>query len=657
MKPDATIIIPVLNNHPFTVQCVESIRKETQEVAHEVIVVDNGSRPAVRGFLPRGVRVIRNGENRGFGGACNQGARAARGRHLVFLNNDTVVQPGWLKALVDRAEADPTAGAVGAKLVYPDGKLQEAGGIIWSDGNGWNYGRGDDPRHPRYNFVREVDYASAACLLVRRDLFRRLGGFDPRYGLGYGEDSDLCFAIRKAGFRVLYEPRAEVVHFEGMTGGRNPDEGIKALQRENKEKLFRKWRRAMARQPEFDRSAVPAAATRGRKKSILVVDPLTPMYDRSSGSLRIWNVLKHWVSRGHHVAYVARNAVNQDRYVAECRALGVEVYPTDPERYPPEDRPRLAARPIDWEDLLGSRSWDLAYLSFWHIAEVYAPMIRARRPETRIVVDSHDLHFRRLEQALAMDGGGPSREEVSVLRERELAVYREADGVVVVTPEERAAIQALIPGSPVYVIPGMYRVDPRPAPFEKRDGLLYVGNFPHVPNVDAVLWFVREVFPRLTGEFPELRLWVVGTRPPDEIRRLHGRGPGGRGEIIVSGAVPDTAPFLRQARVSIAPVRYGAGMIGKVAEAMAAGTPVVTTPIGASGVGAVNGRDLLTAERPEDFAAAVGALLRNRALWRRLQREGRARIRMRYTPERVAGEMDRIAAVAPAGAVRGAAGA
>ena len=138
---------------------------------------------------------------------------------MCFLNNDTVVRGGWLEHLVITAEGDPKIGAVGAKLLYPDGRLQEAGNILWRDATGWNVGHAENPEDPRYNFLRDADYVSGAALLVRRELFERLGGFSEAYRPAYYEDADLCFGVRSLGYRVVYQPRAEVVHYEGVTSG------------------------------------------------------------------------------------------------------------------------------------------------------------------------------------------------------------------------------------------------------------------------------------------------------------------------------------------------------------------------------------------------------------------------------------------------------
>src|SRR5206468_1794360 len=157
--------------------------------------------------------------NQGFIASSMDGARVSKGHYLLFLNNDTIVRRGWLRALLGTLESHPRAGLVGAKLLFPDGCLQEAGGVVWRDGSAWNYGRMDDPQKPEYNYVREVDYCSGACILIPRDLFFACGGFDTRYMPAYYEDTDLAFAVRRAGRQGLYQPRAGVIHLGGMTAG------------------------------------------------------------------------------------------------------------------------------------------------------------------------------------------------------------------------------------------------------------------------------------------------------------------------------------------------------------------------------------------------------------------------------------------------------
>ena len=262
----ASIVIPVLDHAAVTLDCLAAIATHTTPGSNKVIVVDNGSGEDLRAMLARvqGVTVIRNERNAGFVEACNQGAAASSGEFVVFLNNDTAVLPGWLEALVSTLSRRPDAGAVGARLLFPDGRLQEAGSIIWSDGLGWNYGKFDDPEAPEVGYVREVDYCSGACLRPPGG-FHELGGFDLRYAPAYYEDVDFCFRLREQGYAVLYQPSARVVHLKGATAGTDESTAFKQYQRVNRDKFVERHRDALRTQCPSDPRLVAARATATRE--------------------------------------------------------------------------------------------------------------------------------------------------------------------------------------------------------------------------------------------------------------------------------------------------------------------------------------------------------------------------------------------------------
>jgi GT2 family glycosyltransferase/glycosyltransferase involved in cell wall biosynthesis len=574
-----------------------------------VIVVDDASSDATPQRLAdiAGLRSLRNAQNLGFIGSCNAGAAAARGEYLLFLNNDTVVTAGWLEALVCCIGEAPDAGLVGARLVYPDGRLQEAGGIVFDDGSGWNYGRFEDPDDPRYGFRREVDYCSGAAILLRRDLFEKLGRFDTRYTPAYYEDTDLAFAVRAAGLKTYVEPAATVVHFEGITSGTDIASGTKRYQVINREKFLDKWKDALARQP-VPGTAIIQAATHRATRRVLIVDATTPTPDQDSGSLRMVNLMRVLADLGCQVTFLPENRLFVERYTPALQALGVEAlyapYAQDPVRL-------LRER---------GREFDLVLLSRHYVAASFLGLVRLYAPRARLAFDTVDLHYLREQRAAELSGDAALARHAAATRAQELKLIREADVTLVVSPVEQELLSKDAPGARVDVLSNVHEVFGRGKPYAERNDLVFVGGFQHPPNTDAVGWFVADVFPRIRAELPDVRFHVIGSKVPDAIRALASE------HVLVHGFVEDIAPYMEGCRISVAPLRYGAGVKGKVNMAMSHGLPVVATPIAVEGMHVSVGGDVLVAEEAEAFAREVVRLYRDESLWNTLAQNGLANV-------------------------------
>jgi GT2 family glycosyltransferase len=261
-EPVVSIVIPVYNHYTQTISCLKSLHAAGTLCRYEIILANDCSDDETRSISDSAtnLRILSNAENLQFLRNCNNAATTARGKYLLFLNNDTNVQTGWLDSLLATAESDRSIGIVGPKLVYPNGRLQEAGGIVWNDGSCWNYGWFDDPQKEEYNYTREVDYVSGACLLIRRDLWEKVGGFDERFAPAYYEDTDLAFQARQFGYKVMYQPKSVVVHFEGISSGTDLKSGVKHNQLANKKKFFAKWQTVLQKE-HFERGRNLIAAS------------------------------------------------------------------------------------------------------------------------------------------------------------------------------------------------------------------------------------------------------------------------------------------------------------------------------------------------------------------------------------------------------------
>ncbi|MEN1972688.1 glycosyltransferase [Luteimonas sp. MJ204] len=604
-QPVASIVIPVYGQFAHTLACLRALAAHPPAAAFEVIVVDDGSGDETPDLLPRidGLRYHRRAGNGGFIAACNDGAALARGDVLVLLNNDTVPQPGWLDALLATFDTHPGTGLVGAQLLYPDGRLQEAGGVVFADGSAWNYGRFGDPADPRHAYVRDVDYASGAAIAIPRQLFLDLGGFDTRYAPAYYEDTDLAFAVRAAGRRVLYQPAARVVHDEGATSGTDTASGAKAGQVRNQAVFLAHRRQALAgfgaRQ-----EPTPAILHRGQRQ-VLVIDALTPQPDRDSGSLRLVNLMRLLRAEGAHVVFLPANRRYDGAYTDALRELGVEAWCAP-----------HAARAPAWLAEHGPR-FDVVVVCRHYVASEFLPLLRRHAPGARVVFDSIDLHYLREARSAEVTGDARLAQAAGRTRRQELAVIAATDTTLVVSAAEREVLAVDAPDARVEVLSNLHSVAGRGLPFDQRRDLVFVGGFRHPPNVDAVRWFVGEALPRVRERLPDVRFHCIGGDVPPEIAAL-ADAPG----VTVHGHVPDITPYMDGCRLALAPLRYGAGVKGKVNLSMAHGQPVVATTCAIEGMHLADGRDVLVADDADAFADAVVRAYCDRDLWERLAGNG-----------------------------------
>lgn len=609
-EPRASIVIPMHGQYASTRRCLAAIAYAPTAIPYELIVVDDGSPDASADWLAReapAVRVVRHAFARGFNQACCSGAAVARGSVIVLLNNDTEPCAGWLDELLDPFERWADTGLVGAQLVFPDGRLQEAGGIVWGNGEPWNCGRGGNPHDPRYAYARRIDYASGAALAIRSELWLQVGGFSPEFSPAYYEDTDLAFKVRAAGCTVRYAPLARVIHHEGVSNGTNTDaaQGLKRYQAINGPLFERKWAAAFEGPQEPSLAEADRIKDRGIVGRALFIDHDTPRPDRDAGSHAALVEMDLVQQLGWKITFLPANLAWLGSYTEALQRRGIEVL--------------HAPFVLSLEQCLRERGseFDLIYITRYSVAATALPLIVRHAPQARLLFCNADLHHLRelrAAQAQALRGDAAERalEQVREVQRQELEVIRQVHLTLSYSEVEQAVIAVETLGAaPTATCPWVVEGPPQPAPLAGRSGLAFLGSYGHPPNREAIDAFLAEVWPGLRADLPELTLHLYGSGMSAELGRSWGAVAG----VVLEGWVADPALVYARHRLFIAPLRSGAGLKGKVAAAAAHGIPQVLSPVAAEATGLRHGQEIWIAARADQWREGVALLCREDGPW------------------------------------------
>ena len=612
-EPLCSIVIPTYRHGDMLHECLRSIAASvgSDGTSHEVVVVVNGPQFAwFSGLVEtlRGVTLVQSAINRGFSGGCNLGVGHSRGKYVVLLNDDATVEPGWLRALVDTVERAPAdVAAVGSCNLTVDGVLDEAGSVIFADGSTMAAGRGMPAESTEWDFVRDVDYCSASSLLIKRDAWDAVGGFDIRYHPAYHEDTDLCLRLRDHGYRILYEPRSRIVHRVSQS----TEVGFRELlMRRNRGVVAVRWAarlREHERPPKNGkdiRRAVERGAQRARRvrRQVLLVDDLLPSTGVGAGFSRTIQLVQDVTGARDALTVAALAAAPRTSDL--LRDFGVRVVEQDLLTY--LSRPEIVV--------------DAAVISRPNNVPLCLDVIRRTQPHAAVVMDHEALFHRRLRRQAAMATDPEEAARLAATADyMQLLVDRAVAAVdlnVCISEEEAAYVRGVQGSAPVRVLePRAPLTVPTAATLDGRRDLVFVAGWmagPSSPNVDAIVWFVERVLPLVRSQVPWARVRVTGATPPPQVRALAADG------VKVCGYVDDLGAAYAGARAVIAPIRVGAGVKLKTVEALEYGVPTVATTVGAEGIDLGDHTNALVVTDEESaFAAAVVELLVDGSAWRR----------------------------------------
>lgn len=617
-NPLVSIIIPIHNKWPITRHCLVSLLVAANRASFEVIVVDDGSSDDSVDIpsMVLNVGYVRNEQPVGFVLGCNRGASMAKGEYLVFLNNDTEPTVGWLDELLDAFKNFPDVGMAGSRLLYPDGTLQEAGGIVWNNGDPWNYGRNANPHDPRYGYTRQADYVSGAAIMLPRKLWEEIGAFSEEFVPAYFEDTDLAFKVRAAGKKVLYVPHSTVYHYEGASSGTSTASGMKRFQEVNRPKFKRKWASAYAnhgvigRDPDLEKD-------RGITRRALLIDVSVPRPNNDAGSYATVQEIRLLQALGFKVTFVAENLSHLGCDYDRLTRMGVETL--------------YAPFVLSVNEVLEKRGreFDVVYVTRYYTALNHIDNVRRLAPQAKILFNNVDLHFLRQMREAASGSQLTSFRVAEETRVKELDVCRRVDVILSYSDIEHAVLEGHgIPKSKIALCPWVVEVPESVPDFASRNGVGYLGGFEHGPNRPAVMFFVEEVLPRLRSRNQQINLRVFGSGSSQALHDLKREG------VVVEGYVDDVAEAYDSCRVFVAPLLTGAGIKGKVIGALAHGLPSVISPIAAEATGIRDGVEAFVVGNPEEWVDRIGKLYSDENLWNEMSSAASRLARERYGYER-----------------------
>ena len=596
--PVVSVVVPLFHRADVLLPCLKSLSNACAGHAYEVLIVDSLPEKENRMVLARiqGARVVPADYGKSSAEMWNIGAGMAMGKYIAFLAGGLLPLPGWLDEMIRVFREQTEVGLVGSQINLPEGIIWEAGGTVGEKGLLCRLGGGANPFQPDYSYLREVDFCSAISFIIPKDLFMQVGGISPEFGEDLVQiGAHLSAAVRLAGRKVLHHPlsKAAILSRPEDNPWMNAKENCRIVQDGLQPKA-----------PRAGRSNRKDFVSAGK---ILVVDFRTPTPDQDSGSQDIVSYFNIFRFLGFEITFIpVADLQFMEKYTPDLQRMGVRCL------YTP------FVRGINRHLKFHGQDYDLVLLYKVNCAAYCIDRVRRYCPMAKIIFNTVDLHFVREQRQAVIESSGELLENAGKTKIQELSVIRKADCTIVLSTEERELLleESGIIGEKIAVIPQMREVSGRRNSFDDKKDILFVGGFEHRPNVDAMLYFVCDIWPLIKKCLPELVFYIVGSKPPKEILDL------AADDIIVTGYVSDISPYFHGCRLSVAPLRYGAGLKGKVVTSLSYGLPCVASSIAVEGSGLKPGEDILVADEPEAFAMAVERLYRNEILWNTLSDKG-----------------------------------
>ena len=603
--PQVTIVIPITTEIEYTLTCLQSIKKCNDITPYEIIVIGAFSDENIAESLMQieGIKLINNMKKADFSNSCNQATLNAKGKYLLFLHNNTQVKDGFVDFLFNTFQKRPDAGLIGSKLLFLDGHLKEAGGIIGHNVTLFQYGCDDNPELPEYCYLRNVDYCSTDCFMIAKELFEKIGGFDTQFiPKGY-ECIDLAFSVKEAGYAVLYQPFSVVVLLQSFISCMQVNKHLEPLRSGARKKLFNKWKKLKTEYKSEDTNWLQK--DRFAQRRALVLDVNTPRPDRDSGSIDTLQYIKMLQALNFKVVFCPHDMNHDSHYTKSLQKLGVEcLY-----------QPYIESLQHHLQKY--GNYYDLVLLQRAHQTAENISDVKLMCSNAKLVFNTVDLHYLREQRQAEIEQSSLLSAQAEETKSLEIGLMKKCHATIVINEVEHFLLKEELPDIHLYTIPYIREVLSSVPSYSKRQDIVFLGGFLFEPNVDAVLYFLENTWPLIHEKLPEVRFLIIGSNMPEKIKKLASI-PG----VDPLGFVENLTPILNRCRLSIAPLRFGAGIKGKIGTSLTHGVPCIATPVAAEGMGVRHKVNIMVGEDPQSFANSLIEAYQNEKLWNSLSENG-----------------------------------
>ena len=597
-SPLVSIIIPVSNSFNYTYKCINSILNADSSFYYEIIIIDETLNNKIKLLIEmykqnqsNNTIYYKTKKYKNYIENCNQAVRLSNGKYIAFLRDNTKVYKNWLTYLLKTIENDKKIGLVGSKLIYSNGILEEAGGIVWNNGEYSNYGRGSDANLPEFNYIKEVDFISGISFIIRKSIWNKIGGFDERYDQIYYQFINIAFLLRNNGYKIIYQPKSLVKHYTQISIWNN---NLSFIQEIDKKKFLEEWKYKLKYQLSVNNTFLARDRSINRSR-ILVIDRYVPNFDKDAGGRCCFMYLNIFNEIGLKVTFLGDYVGKIEPYTSILQQKGIEVLYGN----------SYKNKKLEIWLKENIKYFNYIYLQRPDISIKYIDFIK-KYSSGKIFYFAHDLHYIRLLREFNITKKIKYYIKSRYMEKIEREIFNKVDIIHIVGSYEYKILKDEYKNKTIRNIPLYIYEEPLKnieKNFHKRKDLIFVGGFEHSANVDAIIWFAKEIYPKIIKIFPNIILHIISSKISKKISQLESKN------IKIEGFMSDEDlhSMYQKCRIAIAPLRYGAGVKGKVIEAAYNQIPMVTTTIGGEGIDNSIGTFIME-DNPEKMAEIISRL-------------------------------------------------